>query len=202
MARRSSDLKRVAIYARVSTGDQDVEVQTRELREYVGRRGWTIAGEYLDAGVSGAKDRRPALDRLLRDVRQRRVDVVCCWALDRLGRSLRHLVMLLDEFGALGVDLICFTQPIDTTTASGRLTFGVLACVAEFERSMIRERVRAGVAKARASGKRLGRPPARVDEGRVLALRQAGLSLREIAAQVGAGKGVVARIVGASRAAS
>lgn len=196
MARKASTGElRVGLYARVSTTEQDVEVQLRELREYVARRGWAVAAEYVDAGVSGARTSRPALDRLMRDARQRRIDAVVVWALDRLGRSLRHLVLTLDELAALGVGFVSFTQPIDSTSPAGRLTMQVLAAVAEFERELIRERVRAGVAKARSAGKRLGRPPAEVDEDQVLALRDAGLSLRQIAARVGAGKGVVARVL-------
>lgn len=169
---------RVAVYARVSTHDQDAEVQLRELRTYVKRRGWTLAGEFVDEGVSGAKDRRPALDRMMVAVRQRRIDVVTVWALDRLGRSLRHLVVTMDEFASLGVDLTCYSQPIDTTSPAGRLTFAVLGAVAEFEREMIRERVRAGLAKAKDSGKRLGRPAKPLDLDRARELLAGGTSFR------------------------
>jgi DNA invertase Pin-like site-specific DNA recombinase len=196
----SESPKIAAVYARVSTLDQEPETQLRELRAFVERRGWQLeeAHVYVDKGVSGAKDRRPALDRLMAAAKQRKVDVVVVWALDRLGRSLRHLVTTLDELGALGVDLACYTQPIDTTTPAGRLTFGVLGAVAEFERSMVRERVRAGLARARAAGTRVGRPPARVDREQVLSLRAAGKSLRQIADVVGASKNVVAKILAAS----
>lgn len=196
----SESPKIAAVYARVSTLDQEPETQLRELRAYVERRGWRLEDPhvYVDKGVSGAKDRRPALDRLMAAAKQRKVDVVVVWALDRLGRSLRHLVTTLDELSALGVDLACYTQPIDTTTPAGRLTFGVLGAVAEFERSMVRERVRAGLARARAAGTRVGRPPARVDREQVLSLRAAGRSLRQIADVVGASKNVVAKILAAS----
>ncbi|MGE0709332.1 MAG: recombinase family protein [Planctomycetota bacterium] len=188
---------RVAIYARVSTADQDPESQLRELRAYVERRGWTAAEEYVDHGVSGAKERRPALDRLLRAARQRKVDAILVWALDRFGRSLRHLVTVIDELGALGVGFVAFTQGIDTTTSNpaGRLTLQVLGAVAEFERAMIRERVRAGIAKARAMGTALGRPRKEVSPGQVRRLREQGLSLREIGQHLGVSKNLVARVL-------
>lgn len=193
----SSTTKRAAIYARVSTSHngQDPEVQLRELRTYVEKRGWRLAGEYVDHGVSGSKQSRPALDALLKTARQRKVDVIAAWSLDRMGRSLRHLVLLVDELRALGVDLAIYSQPIDTTSPAGALTFAVLGAVAEFEREMIRTRVRAGIANARAQGTRLGRPPAAVDVDQVHALRAAGLSLRQIATRVGASKTAVGRLL-------
>ena len=147
---------RCAIYARVSTLDQEPENQLAELRRYVEARGWT-AVEYVDRGVSGAKDRWPALDRLLADARRRRFDVIACWRLDRLGRNLRHLVTLGDELQALGVGLVSLGESIDTTTPSGRLLFGILATLAAFERDRLRERTIAGLQRARAQGVRLGR---------------------------------------------
>jgi DNA invertase Pin-like site-specific DNA recombinase len=177
---------RVALYARCSTlNGQDPEVQLRELRSYAERRGWSSVREFMDQGVSGTKDRRPALDAMLHEVRQRRLDVVLVWALDRLGRSLRHLVNLVAEFEALGVDLVVYTQPIDTTTPAGKLTFQVLGACAEFEREMIRSRVRAGVAKARAEGKRLGRPRTALDLDAARARLQGGESLRVVASAFG-----------------
>ena len=148
---------RCAIYARVSTLDQHVENQLTELRSYVERRGWT-AVEYVDRGVSGAKDRRPALDELLKAARRRRFDVLVCWRLDRLGRNLRHLILLLDELQALGIAFVTLGEGIDTATPAGRLQLHILSAIAEFERSRIQERVVAGLARARAQGKRLGRP--------------------------------------------
>jgi len=153
---------RCAIYARVSTLDQEPENQLAELRRYVEARGWT-AVEYVDRGVSGAKDRWPALDRLLADARRRRFDVIACWRLDRLGRNLRHLVTLSDELQALRVGLVSLGESIDTTTPSGRLLFGILATLAAFERDRLRERTIAGLHRAKAQGVRLGRrrtPPA------------------------------------------
>jgi DNA invertase Pin-like site-specific DNA recombinase len=148
---------RAALYARVSTTDQQTENQTAELREYAAARGWTVA-EYVDLGVSGAKDRRPALDRLVADAKRRRFDVVLVWRLDRLGRNLRHLVTLLDDLQALGVAFVSMGEGIDCTTPAGKLQLHVLAALAEFERGRIAERVRAGLARVRAQGKRLGRP--------------------------------------------
>ena len=148
---------RAAIYARVSTLDQQPENQLAELRQYIAARGWTAA-EYVDQGVSGAKERRPALDRLIADARRRKFDVLVCWRLDRLGRSLKHLVTLLDELQALGVAFISLGEGIDCTTPAGRLQLHILAALAEFERSRIAERVQAGLARARKQGKRLGRP--------------------------------------------
>lgn len=168
---------RAALYARVSTLEQQPENQLAELRQFAGLRGWTVR-EYVDQGVSGAKERRPALDTLIRDARRRRIDVVICWRLDRLGRNLRHLVTLIDEFQVLGVAFISLGESIDTTTPAGRLQLHVLAALAEFERDRIAERVRAGLAVARARGTRLGRPrlsplPETVPDG--LSVRQAGI---------------------------
>jgi DNA invertase Pin-like site-specific DNA recombinase len=151
---------RAAIYARVSTVDQEPENQLQELRRYVQARGWT-AVEYVDRGVSGAKDRRPALDDLIRDARRRRFDVLICWRLDRLGRNLRHLITLLDELQALGVAFVSLAEGIDATTPAGKLQMHILGAIAEFERERIRERVLAGLQRARAQGRRLGRPRAR-----------------------------------------
>ncbi|MDO8795453.1 MAG: recombinase family protein [Vicinamibacterales bacterium] len=148
---------RAAIYARVSTFDQEPENQLQEVRRYVEARGWT-AVEYVDRGVSGAKDRRPALDQLLADARRRRFDVVVCWRLDRLGRNLKHLITLLEELQILGVAFVSLAEGIDATTPAGKLQMHILGAIAEFERERIRERVLAGLQRARAQGTRLGRP--------------------------------------------
>ena len=150
--------RRVAIYARVSTIDQTCENQLLELRRYVEARDWT-ATEYEDTGVSGSKDRRPALDQLTADVRRHKVEAVVCWRLDRLGRNLRHLVLLLDEWQARGIAFVTLGEGIDTSTAAGRLVAGVLGSIAEFERARIQERIRAGLNRARAQGTKLGRRP-------------------------------------------
>ena len=148
---------RCAIYARVSTFDQEPENQLAELRRYAGARGWTVA-EYIDKGVSGAKDRRPALDTLVSDARRRRFDVLLVWRLDRLGRNLKHLIGLLDELNALGIAFVSLNEGIDATTPAGKLQMHILGAIAEFERARIAERVRAGLQRAVREGKRLGRP--------------------------------------------
>jgi DNA invertase Pin-like site-specific DNA recombinase len=148
--------RRVGIYARVSTSGQTAENQLLELRRYVEARGWS-ATEYVDTGISGAKDRRPALDRLTLDAHRHKVDAVICWKLDRLGRNLRHLVLLLDEWQARGIRFITLGEGIDTSTAAGRLVAGVLGSIAEFERARVQERIHAGLRRAREQGKRLGR---------------------------------------------
>jgi len=152
---------RAAIYARVSTANncQDPTLQTRELREYCGRRGWSIAGEYVDIGISGSKEKRPELDRLFVDARRRRFDKILVWKLDRFGRSLRHLVNSLAELESMGVDFVSLCDNLDLSTPSGRLMFQIIGAMAEFERALIQERVRAGMRNARAKGKRVGRPP-------------------------------------------
>src|SRR5467141_3499753 len=148
---------RSAVYARVSTFDQEPENQLAEIRRYVTARVWTTV-EYVDRGVSGAKDRRPALDQLLADAKRRRFDVLVCWRLDRLGRNLKHLISLLDELAALGVAFVSLAEGIDATTPAGKLQMHILGAIAEFERGRIRERVVAGLQRARTQGKCLGRP--------------------------------------------
>jgi len=166
---------RAAIYARVSTFDQEPENQLAELRRYVEARGWT-AVEYVDRGVSGAKDRRPALDTLVAQATRRRFDVLVCWRLDRLGRNLKHLITLLEELHALGVAFVSLAEGIDATTPAGKLQMHILSAIAEFERARIQERVRAGLARAKAQGKRLGRPrvhPLKAVDGDGLTVRAA-----------------------------
>ncbi len=152
--------KRAALYVRVSTDKQTVENQVRELRQIAERRGWEVVEEYHDAGISGAKGReaRPGLDKMLQDAQRRRFDVIIAWAIDRLGRSLIDLLGTIQTLEACGVDLYLDQQAIDTTTPAGRLMVQVTGAFAEFERSMIRQRVRAGLARAVQQGKRLGRP--------------------------------------------
>ena len=155
-------------------------MQLRELREYAGRRQWEIAEIYTDTGVSGSKDSRPALNRLMADACRRRFDSVLVWKLDRFGRSLRHLVNALAELEALGVAFISLGDNLDLSTPSGRLMFQIIGAMAEFERALIQERVRAGLRNARAKGKHLGRPQTLVDTARIAALRTSGASWREI----------------------
>ena len=171
-----------ALYARVSTSDQTCENQLGELRAYISARGWT-AIEFVDEGISGSKDSRPALDRLIAAARRRRFDTVVVWRLDRLGRNLRHLVVLLDELSALGVAFVSLNEGIDFGTPAGKLQFHVLAALAEFERSRIVERVRSGIARAKAQGTRFGRPAKAIPESMLAPVR--GLSVREAAKRLG-----------------
>ena len=190
-------MKRAAIYARVSTHNgQNPEMQLEELREYCKRRGWEIAAEYVDAGISGAKEHRPALDRLIADCRKRLVDAVIVYRYDRFARSLRQLVNALEEFRALGIDFVSLHEGVDTSTPNGRLVFGIFASIAEFERELIRDRVRSGLASARAKGKHLGRPRVGVDSSRIAALRAQGRSWAEICKELGVrSKGTAQRAV-------
>ncbi len=176
-----------ALYARVSTNGhgQTVEPQLLELREYCERRGWQIVGEYLDEGISGAKDSRPELNRLMADAHKRRFDAVIVWKFDRFARSVSHLLRALETFNALGVAFVSLSEQIDTTTPTGRMIFTVLGAVAELERSLIAERVKAGLRNARAKGKRLGRPRVSVDTARIARLRAAGASWRDVSTALG-----------------
>jgi DNA invertase Pin-like site-specific DNA recombinase len=151
---------KIAIYARVSTKNgQDPEMQLAELREYTRNRRWKIVGEYVDRGISGASDSRPELNRLMADANRRRFDVVAVWKFDRFARSVSHLLRALETFRALGIEFVSLSENIDTSTPTGKMVFTVLASVAELERSLIGERVRAGLRNAKAQGTRLGRPP-------------------------------------------
>jgi DNA invertase Pin-like site-specific DNA recombinase len=183
---------RAAIYARVSTNNgQDPHMQIRELREYCERRGWDIEGEYVDAGVSGAKEHRPQLDVLLAVCRKRCVDAVVVYRYDRFARSLRQLVNALEEFRSLGIEFISLHEGVDTSTPNGRLVFGIFASIAEFERELIRDRVKSGIAAAKSRGKTLGRPRVSIDTARIAALRASGLSWPKIAAELGVSVGTV-----------
>jgi DNA invertase Pin-like site-specific DNA recombinase len=167
---------KVALYARVSTAGngEDPTMQTRELREYAERRGWTVAGEYIDIGISGTKEKRPELDRLMADAHRRRFDAVVVWKFDRFARSVSHLLRALETFKAQGIEFVSFSEQLDTSTPAGKLVFTVLGAVAELERSLIVERVKAGLRNAKAKGRRLGRPQIVVDVRKVAALRGQG----------------------------
>jgi DNA invertase Pin-like site-specific DNA recombinase len=179
--------KRIALYARVSTmhSGQDPEMQLRELREYCGRRGWKLYGEYIDRGISGAKDSRPELNRLMADAHRRRFDVVAVWDFSRFARSTSHLLRALETFSALGIFFISLREQIDTETPAGKLMFVVLGAVAELERSLIGERVKAGLRNAVAKGKKLGRPALRelsvADVRRLRRDRRRGMSFKQLA---------------------
>lgn len=193
-------MPRAVLYARTSTArDQRPEVQLHELRVMAEQRGWEIVAEHVDRGESGAKDRRPALERLLADVRRGKVDVVLVWRFDRFARSVRHLVTALDEFRARGIDFVSLNDGIDTSTPAGRFTFHVIAAVAELERELIRERTKAGMAAARRRGARVGRPRVRVDLTKARLLRAQGASYRAIAAELGVGEGTVRRALDAAQ---
>lgn len=186
---------RVAIYARVSTANngQDPGMQTRELREYCERRGWSVAGEYVDVGISGTKEKREALDRLMADSHRRKFDVVAVWKFDRFARSVSHLLRALDTFRVLGIEFVSLSESLDTATPAGRMVFTVLGAVAELERSLIVERVKAGLRNAKAKGKRLGRPRVIVDARRIATLRKSGASWATICQETGLSKGTAQR---------
>ncbi len=175
---------RAGLYARVSTTGQTAENQLLALKSFAAARGWA-ATEFVDHGVSGTRERRAALEALLAEARARRVDIVACVKLDRLARSVHHLVAMAREFEALGVDLVVLDQSIDTTTPAGRLLFHMLAAISEFERDLIRDRVLAGLRRARAQGIRIGRPKRLVDMRRAQALLDSGQSLRQVAKTLG-----------------
>ncbi|MBZ5720734.1 MAG: recombinase family protein [Acidobacteriia bacterium] len=177
---------RVAIYARVSTTNgQSPEMQLSDLREYASRRGWEVFAEYVDNGVSGAKESRPELNRLMADAHRRHFDVVLCWKVDRFGRSLKHLVNSLADLDSYGIAFVSLRDNLDLSTPSGRLMFQIIGAMAEFERSLIQERVRAGLRNAKIKGKILGRPPLALDCSRIARLRASGASIRTISAQLG-----------------
>jgi DNA invertase Pin-like site-specific DNA recombinase len=197
-------ITRTALYARISTSNngQSPEMQLRELREYCERRGWTVAGEYVDTGISGAKDWRPELGRLMQDAHKRRFDVVAVWKFDRFARSVSHLLRALDTFRVLAIEFVSLSESLDTATPAGRMVFTVLGAVAELERSLIAERVRAGLRNARAKGKRLGRPRIAVDGRQVVILRKAGGSWSEVCLATGLSKGTAQRAYQAHKTAS
>jgi DNA invertase Pin-like site-specific DNA recombinase len=187
---------RVARYLRVSRHDQDTALQADETGQFIKNRGWKLADTYKDHGISGAKDRRPELDRLLADARKRKWDALIVYKADRLFRSLRHMVLTLDELAALGIAFVSVTEPFDTSTPSGKLLLHIASAMAEFERSLLIERVKSGVAAARRRGARLGRPRARLDEDRLRELRSQGLSVRKVAETLNVGASTIQRRLG------
>ncbi len=187
------------LYARVSTKEQDVETQLQDLRRYAAARGFTVVGEHVDIAVSGQKERRPGLDRVMGLARTRAVDAVLVAAFDRFGRSLAHLVRALEEFQHLGIGFISLREQLDLTSPTGRVMFAVIAAMAEFERELIRERIQAGLRRARLQGKRLGRPSRVFHRDRVLPLRQAGKTIRAIAQELSISRRAVQRILKAAQ---
>jgi DNA invertase Pin-like site-specific DNA recombinase len=184
---------RAFLYARVSTGQQDDGMQLREMLEFSEHRKWTP--EVFTDSISGAKEKRPGLDRMMELVRRGKCDVVLVYRFDRFARSTRHLVNALDEFNALGVQFVSLHESIDTTTPMGKFAFAVFAAIAEFERAIIQERVRSGIAHARSQGIRLGRPRIVADSDKVATMRAQGLSLRAIGEKLGISHASVVRVL-------
>jgi DNA invertase Pin-like site-specific DNA recombinase len=186
--------KRIGIYLRVSTSEQSTELQLREINQFLDARGWQNREIYEDSGLSGANSNRPQLKRLLSDVKQRKIDIVICWKMDRLFRSLKDLIVTLQEFSELGIEFISLKDNVDLSTSSGKLLMHLLGAFAEFERNLIVERVRAGLVNAKAKGKRLGRPIKRNEE-EIRTLRTNGLSIRSIAKELKISKSTVQSVV-------
>jgi DNA invertase Pin-like site-specific DNA recombinase len=190
-------ITKCAVYARVSTsnGQQSPDMQLAALREYCTARGFSIYKEYVDEGVSGSKDSRPSLNAMMDAARKRKFDVVCVWKFDRFARSTKHLLAALEEFRSLGINFISYSENLDTSTPLGKAVFTIVAAIGELERSLIVERVRAGLQAARGRGKRLGRPTAQFDIEKALQLKARGLTMREIAADLGISKSTIARLL-------
>jgi DNA invertase Pin-like site-specific DNA recombinase len=188
-------IARIALYARVSTlNGQNPEMQLAELREYAQRRGWEVAGEYVDLGVSGSKDSRPELNRMMADAHARKFDGIAVWKLDRLGRSLKHLVTTIEDLGHYGVTFVSLRDNLDLSTPAGRLMMHIIGAMAEFERSLIQERVVAGIRSAQARGVRFGRPKVYCSALKIAALREQGVPWVQVARKLDVGKGTCQRI--------
>jgi DNA invertase Pin-like site-specific DNA recombinase len=188
-------MKRAALYMRVSTIDQNPETQGIELRQFASQRGYEIVHEYVDHGISGTKSRRPALDQLLKDAHRRRFDVVVVWSSDRLARSTKHFLQVLDELNGLGIQFLSQREAIDTDGPLGRAIIVIVSAIAELERSLIIERVRAGMRRAQLEGRRIGRAPLDVDRNQVVRDRLSGLSLTQVAKRHGLSRATVCRFV-------
>ncbi len=194
MANRNST-PQVALYARVSTTDQSTDSQLLDLRRYTQERNWHVFREYCDNGISGTKDSRPALNELMNDAKKRRFDVVLVWRFDRFARSTKHLILALEEFKNLGIDFVSYQENIDTSSPLGSAIFTIISAVAQLERDIIAERVKAGLRRAKENGKKLGRPQVEVDLELVKALRTKGYSTRAIAEELGLTKSTAANLV-------
>ena len=190
-------MNKIAIYCRVSTTEQSTDPQLLDLRKYVSDRGWQCFKEYCDNGISGTTDSRPALNELMDDARKRRFDMVLVWRFDRFARSTRHLINALEEFKNLGIDFVSYQENIDTSSPLGSAIFTIISAVAQLERDIIAERVKAGLRRARVNGKQLGRPRVAVDTDRIAALRAQGRSWIEISRELGIGKGTAQRALSA-----
>lgn len=203
-----NEIKRAALYARISTinAGQDPGMQIAELREYCSRRGWEVAGEYVDTGISGATDSRPELNRLMEDAHRRVIDVVICWKFDRFARSVSHLLRALETFRSLEIDFASLTELVDTSTPMGKMIFTVLGSVGELERSLCVERVKCGMRNARAKGKLIGRPPLRkfstAEMGKIQSARRKKESIRQLAIQHNTTQYMIGRILAGQYAAS
>jgi DNA invertase Pin-like site-specific DNA recombinase len=197
-------MKRAAFYVRVSTADQHPETQLRELREYAQRRGLTVAKEheFVDHGFGGAKNRRPALDRMLEDARRRQFDVLIVWSCDRLARSTKHFLQVIDELDNCDVQFVSLREAFDTTGALGRAFLGIVAVLGEMERALLIERVRSGMARARAEGRQIGRARLNVDREQIVIDRRSGMSLTQIATKHGISRASVCRLMRASTVAN
>lgn len=195
-------MKRAALYIRVSTIDQHPETQGIDLRQFAAQRGYEIVEEYLDHGVSGTRVRRPALDQLLKDAHRHRFDTVLVWSCDRLARSTKHFLTVLDELGELGIQFISQREAIDTDGPLGRAIVVIISAIAELERSLIVERVRAGMRRAKLEGRRIGRAPLDVDRVAVVRDRVGGLSLTQTASKYGISRASVVRLVREAQAAT
>lgn len=191
--------KRVGIYARVSTDDQNSNNQLIDLRRFVEQRGWLICKEYIDHGVSGFKDQRPALDELMRDARKRKFDVILVTKFDRFARSAKHLLNALDEFASLGIDFCSLQDSVDTTTPYGKAMFTIIGAMAELERELIRGRVKSGVQKAKERGKTLGRPKADFDVSKATCLYKEGQSYSAIGRLLGVSRVTIYRALAAAQ---
>ncbi len=188
--------RRVAVYARVSTLEQSTENQLEDLRSYVQQRGWEIWQEYIDAGISGTKDSRPAINKLMNNARKRKFDTVLVWRFDRFARSTKHLVLALEEFKSLGIQFVSYQENVDTGSPLGNAIFTIIGAMAQLERDIIAERVKAGLRRAKNRGKRLGRPKGTAqDVKRIIRLKNEGLSLRQIARRLRISKSTVARLL-------
>jgi len=194
----SNSTPRVALYARVSTTDQSTDSQLLDLRRYVRERGWDVYKEYVDEGISGTKDSRPALNELMNAAKKRRFDVVLVWRFDRFARSTKHLILALEEFKNLGIDFVSYQENIDTSSPLGSAIFTIISAVAQLERDIIAERVKAGLRRAKENGKKLGRPRASVDTEKIHRLRSKGLSLRAIAKETGVSRTTVSDVLSSS----
>ena len=190
-----SQTRRVAVYARVSTLEQSTENQLEDLRRYGQQRGWEIWQEYIDAGISGTKDSRPALNKLMNNARKRKFDTVLVWRFDRFARSTKHLVLALEEFKSLGIQFVSYQENVDTGSPLGNAIFTIIGAMAQLERDIIAERVKAGLRRAKSRGKRLGRRQVPVEIDKILQLRSGGLSLRAIGRQTGISHTKVAQIL-------